>query len=123
MPAATVMKEALLNYIRFFNERDLAGLLALYADDATVEDPYGRSFIQGKEAITAMYSKALQSPAWLEPLIPPRGSFTNAATVSFIVHTGQTKIHVTDVMTFDEKGRFTSMRAYWGPDDQEAEEK
>lgn len=121
MLTPTVMKDRLQDYIRFFNAKDLPALLALYADDATVEDPYGRSLIQGKEAITAMYSQALQGSNWLEQVIPPRASFTNAATISFIVHTGQSKIHVTDVMTFDDKGRFTSMRAYWGADDQEVE--
>lgn len=88
MLTPAVMKKALLDYIHFFNVKDLPALLALYADDATVEDPYGRSFIQGKEAITAMYSKALEGPNWLEQVLAPRASFTNAATISFIVHTG-----------------------------------
>ena len=122
MPTTAVMKEALLNYIRYFNAKDLPALLALYADEATIEDPYGRSFIQGREAIDAMYGRALGGETWLEQVLPPRASFTNAATISFIVHMGQTKIHVTDVMTFDEAGRFTSMRAYWGPDDPEPED-
>ncbi len=26
-------------------------------------------------------------------------------------------IRVIDVMTFDEQGKFTSMKAYWGPSD------
>ena len=116
------MKAALLNYIQYFNDKNLAGLLGLYAEEATIEDPYGQSLIKGQEAIAAMYGRALQGTVWLEQVLSPRGSFTNAATISFIVHTGQAKIHVTDVMTFDEAGRFTSMRAYWGPEDQEPED-
>ena len=117
-----MMKTALRNYIQFFNDRNLADLVALYADDATIEDPFGKSLLQGREAIVAMYTHALAGPAQLELVAPPRGSFGDAAAITFIVHTGGSMIHVTDVMTFNESGKITSMRAYWGPDDQEAGE-
>ena len=115
-----MMKNALRNYIQFFNERNLPGLLDLYADDATVEDPFGKSLLKGRAAIDAMHTQALAGPARLELVAPPRGSFGNAATITFIVHTRESMIHVTDVMTFNESGKITSMRAYWGPDDQES---
>jgi len=32
---------------------------------------------------------------------------------------GRAVVRVIDVMTFDDAGRFTSMRAFWGPSDME----
>lgn len=117
------MKAAMQAYIDAFNAGDADAIAALYADDATVEDPVGSEVKQGREAITAFYRMAVETGARLSLAAPVRASHSNAAAMAFDVHLtmpeGQSVIRVIDVMTFDEAGRFQSMQAYWGPSDME----
>jgi len=118
------MKAAMQAYIDALNAGDVDAITALYADDATVEDPVGSEVKQGREAIAAFYRMAVQTGARLSLAAPIRASHANAAAMAFDVHLtmpeGQSVIRVIDVMTFDEAGRFQSMQAYWGPSDMEA---
>src|SRR5690554_663273 len=47
------------SYLRGLNEQDLEGILSLYADDATVEDPVGSNIISGMKALRKFYSGAV----------------------------------------------------------------
>ncbi len=115
------MKAALLAYVAAFNAADAERVAALFADNATVEDPVGSPAIAGRENILAFYRHATSLGARLEVVAPPRGSHGNAAALSFAVYAQMqghsVRIDVTDVMTFGADGRITGMRAYWGPDD------
>jgi steroid delta-isomerase len=117
------MKRALQEYLERFNRADAAGIAALYADDATVEDPVGSPVKRGKAQIAAFYEMAVATGAKLALAAPIRGSHGNAAAMAFDVRLnlpqGPSLIRVIDVMTFDQDGRFSSMRAYWGPGDVE----
>ena len=115
------MKATLLDYVAAFNAADAERVAALFADDATVEDPVGGPVINGRESILAFYRHATSLGARLEVVAAPRGSHGNAAALCFAVYVrmqGQpVRIDVTDVMTFGADGRITGMRAFWGPDD------
>lgn len=123
------MKQALQAYIDAFNRVDAEGIVALYADDATVEDPVGSPLKQGRKAIGEFYAYAIKSGAKLKLAAPIRGSHGNSAAMAFDVElnmpvqdngvskTARAVIRVIDVFTFDAGGKFTSMRAFWGPDD------
>ncbi len=121
------MKEAMQAYIDTFNRVDAGGTAALYADDATVEDPVGSPLKKGKTEIAAFYKMAVATGAKLSLAAPIRGSHGNAAAMAFDVvlnmpqgnTAGRMVIRVIDVMTFNEEGKFTSMRAFWGPGDME----
>ena len=121
MPASPVMKQALQDYLDRFNARDLDGIVALYAEDASVEDPFGRPPTHGRAAIREFYRSALKTNATLRLATPIRGSHGDSAAMAFDVclplPQGETIIRVIDVMRFNEAGLVTSMRAYWGPDD------
>ncbi len=121
MASEQKMKEGLQAYIDTFNRADADGIAALYADDATVEDPVGSPVKHGKKAITEFYRMAVQTGAKLKLAAPIRGSHGNAAAMAFDVElnmpAGRMVIRVIDVMTFNDEGKFTSMRAYWGPGD------
>nr|WP_011297680.1 nuclear transport factor 2 family protein [Cupriavidus necator] len=114
-------KATLQQYVERFNAADAQGVAALYADDATVEDPVGGEVIAGRDAIRAFYRHTTSLGARLEVMAPPRGSHGDAAALTFSVHVRMegrpARIDVTDVMTFGADGRIRSMRAYWGPDD------
>lgn len=121
MPDSAAMKAMLLAYAERFNAGDAEGVAALYADDATVEDPVGAQPIVGKAAILAFYQHTTSLGARLDVVAPPRGSHANAGALTFSVHVEMegkpARIDVTDIMTFAADGRFQSMRAHWGPDD------
>lgn len=117
------MKAAMQAYIDTFNQANLDALVDLYADDATVEDPVGSPLKTGKAAVKAFYQMSMKTGAKLRLSAPIRASHGNAAAMAFDVilnmPQGEAEIHVIDVMTFNEAGQFTSMRAYWGKSDME----
>ena len=121
------MKAAMQAYIDTYNHQDLEGLVALYAEESTVEDPVGSPLKVGKPAVRAFYQMAMKSGAKLRLAAPIRASHGSAAAMAFDVvlnmpqgdGVGKAEIHVIDVMTFDEAGKFTSMKAYWGRSDME----
>lgn len=123
MPSEQTMKAAMQAYIDGFNRADAQGIVALFADDATVEDPVGSPLKRGKAEIRRFYEFSIATGARLKLAAPIRGSHGNAAAMAFDVELnmpeGRAVIRVIDVMTFDEAGRFASMRAYWAPGDME----
>jgi len=121
MPNEPKMKQAMQAYLDLYNKDDLEGVVGLYADSATVEDPVGTPVKSGKAAIRDFYKYAMTTGARLSLAAPIRGSHGNSAAMAFDVKLkyegSQMVIRVIDVMTFDEAGKFTSMKAYWGPGD------
>ncbi len=117
----TVMRAAMQEYIDAFNRDDLAGLVNLYADDATVEDPVGSEPKTGRAEIEAFYKVAVASGARLKLSAPIRASHGNSAAMAFDVslhYQGRDLvISAIDVMTFNDEGKYSSMKAYWGPGD------
>jgi len=121
MTDESTMKAAMQAYIDFFNRGDAKAIADLYADDATVEDPVGSPLKAGKAAIAAFYEMSIKTGAKLELAAPIRASHGNAAAMAFDVRLnmpqGRAYIRVIDVMTFDDAGKFMSMKAYWGRSD------
>lgn len=121
-PTSEQMRAALQRYVDAINARDTDAVVALYAQDATIEDPVGTPPIQGREAIAAFYGKVVPLGLKLKVVAPVRGSHGSSAAMAFEVEAPgaggtRTLIRVIDVMTFDADCRFTSMRAFWAPDD------
>lgn len=116
-----LMKQGMQAYIDLFNISNHAGIADLYADDATVEDPVGSPVKKGKAEIAAFYKMAVATGARLALAAPIRASHGNSAAMAFDVQlnmpAGKAVIRVIDVMTFNEAGKFTSMRAFWGQSD------
>ncbi len=114
-------RAAMQAYIDRMNAGDLAGVVALYAADATIEDPVGSGkIVTGKVAIEEFYAGSMQTQAQLKLSAPIRTSHSDSAAMAFEVTLnwgGLMTINVIDVMTFNAQGEFTSMRAYWGPED------
>ena len=115
------MKDTLQAYIDAYNSNDLVALLALYSDDASVEDPYGTPSKKGKAQITEFYRQAMANGATLQLSAPIRGSGADAAAMAFDavvkLPEGSMRVSVIDVMTFNDAGLIQSMRAYFGQSD------
>ena len=113
------IREVVDEYVRLVASGSAAEVVALYADGATVEDPVGSDVLSTREAITAFYS-TLEGLEQKTRLIALRIAGGEAA-FHFEVQTFADGVTYTlapfDVMTFDDDGRITSMRAYWGDED------
>lgn len=117
MPSQETMKAAMQAYIDAFNSGNVASIVALYAPDATVEDPVGSPLKRGAAEIGAFYTHSVATGAKLSLDAPVRGSHGNSAAMAFSARIGPVTVRVIDVMTFNEAGKFTSMKAYFGPGD------
>src|SRR5687768_15589902 len=53
-----VVRETITNYWKTFSAADIDALVALFTDDATVEDPVGSPVHEGKAAVRAFYESA-----------------------------------------------------------------
>ncbi len=111
--------EAVTRYLSSINNADLEGILALYAEDATLEDPVGSAIVQGTEAIKAFYARnVILARPQLELSGPVRVAGREAAfPFELTVKTAErtTSIAVIDVFRFNDAGKIDSMRAFWGP--------
>jgi steroid Delta-isomerase len=113
------IREVVDEYVRLVATGTAAEIVALYADGATVADPVGSDVLTSREAITTFYSglEGLEQKTRLLALRIAGG----AAAFHFEVQTFAEGLTYTlspfDVMTFDDDGRITSMRAYWGDED------
>jgi steroid delta-isomerase len=117
------MKAALHAYVDRTNAGDAAGILALFAPGATIEDPVGTPPKRGEE-IAAWFRDSVAFGARITPVADIRGSHADAAGLVFEVEFTPpggrpTRIRSIDICTFDERGLITSLKAYWGPDDVE----
>jgi steroid delta-isomerase len=94
-------------------------IMELYADGATVEDPVGTEVRATPEAIREFYS-GLEALEQAGEVLSARIAGSEAAFL-FELRTkagDQTyTLAPIDVMTFDDDGKITSMRAYWGDAD------
>ncbi|GAA1033323.1 MULTISPECIES: nuclear transport factor 2 family protein [Amycolatopsis] len=111
--------QTVAEYARRLEAGDAAKIAELYAEDATVEDPAGSAVRKGRAAIAAFYSE-LDGLALTAELLTVRASGDTAAFHLRVITTTEefvSSIEPIDVMTFDEHGRITSMRAIWSPAD------
>lgn len=122
VPSQAAMKSALQAYVDAMNRGDVAGLLALFAPDATIEDPVGTPARGGAE-LAGWFWASVAVGASLRIAAPSRGSWANEAALIFEVEYNadgrRLRVHTLDVCTFDTDGRITQMRAFWGPEDVE----
>lgn len=121
MPQEDVIKSVMKQYIDRFNQDDVEGVLSLFGEEATVEDPAGSPAVEGKSAIAEFYKKVVNGNTRIRLEGPIRGSHSNSGAMALQITTsaeGKTiSIPVIEVMTFDEQGSIDSMKAYWGPGD------
>jgi steroid delta-isomerase len=93
-------------------------VVALYADDATVEDPVGGEIHIGREAIRGFYSALPTTGAEAEIFtlrtLGHEAAFFWALTID--LGENRMRIEIISVMTFGGDGKIASMKAYWTPE-------
>lgn len=111
------MRSVLDRYVDAMTRGDVDAIMALYADHATVEDPFGSEPQHGREAITQLYRNAAgKVRLTLDGRVRVAGNAAAAPMLGYPTGMDGMVVEIVDVMTFDDDGRITSMRAYWSPD-------
>ena len=97
------------------NDKD--GFLALFADDATVEDPVGSPLREGKESIGEFFDQSQSSVDRIGMVGCTVQVCGHEAAFHMqirpVLGGNEMVIDAIDVMTFDDDARITSMRAFF----------
>ena len=116
MATTEEIRNACATYIAAVAAGDYEMTASLYADDATVEDPVGSDPLVGIDAIHAFY-KSVAGEGMTAEMIGKVQVVGNTASFHFqIIVDGNSIVEPIDVMTFDDDGKITSMKAYWSFD-------
>jgi steroid Delta-isomerase len=115
-PVAEQITQAVTRYLDFVSKGQPDDIAALYADDATVEDPVGGAY--RRQAIRGFYGTLENVKAQTEVFtlraLGNEAAFHWTLTIDF--GGSGMRIDIISVMTFDEDGKIASMKAYWGQD-------
>ena len=112
------MQQVVEDYLAAINAGDMAAVMALYADDAAVEDPVGTEPKRGDD-ILQFYTNAFSGGAKVELTGPVRIS-EKAAAFPFRAEITRTDgpviiVEVIDIFEFDPAGKIAKMTAHFGP--------
>lgn len=105
-------------YLELTAAGNVDGVVDLYADDATVEDPVGSEVHIGRQAIHGFYSQIPDTEKSAD-VVTLRTLGNEAAffwTLTVDVGDGRIGIEIISTMTFNGDGKIASMKAYWGPE-------
>ena len=110
-------RQALRNYVAAVNAKDVDAIVALFAEDATIEDPYGglRHNIQGHAAIREFYQFVVAKTRMELRVVT--GSGGNAAAMALRSHVLGDILDVISVAQFNDAGKIVQYTTYWGPGD------
>jgi steroid delta-isomerase len=112
------MSAAVQGYVDAFDKGDPEAVVALFAEDATVEDPVGTPLKVGHAAIREFYTASMATGAKLRLDGPIRLATEYAAFAFQVQLTMDGKdltVDVIDTFKFNADGKVTEMRAYFGP--------
>ena len=117
---ATTIRSVVDAYTEAFKAGDKDAYVALFAPDATVEDPVGSPTHKGHDAIGDFFTQMSTMADSIELCVtgPVRVA---AGECAFPMQARPTMggttmcIDIIDVMTFDDDGKITTMRAFWDP--------
>ena len=114
------LRQIIVTYMDVFTAEDREGWLDLFAEDAWIEDPVGTPRRNGRKEIGEFWDethtvpdKVALVPLGITTVIGDEGIFTMQAQATI----GDTVygIDIIDLMTFDEAGKITTMRAFFDP--------
>ncbi len=115
---------AIETYVASFEKKELDTIVDLFAEDAWIEDPVGSERKVGREALREFYQAAIDMnvKGTLESEIRVAGNEA-AFAFSIAVDTGNGTLLIRpiDTMTFNDDGKITSMRAFFGARNQSME--
>lgn len=119
------MRATMMRYLESVTARDADAVVALFADNVSIEDPVGGgggTHVTGREAVLAFFRNGFKRSKPTPKLTSPiRTTLGNEAAMSFTLQLelgGRPReVDVTDVITFDDEGKIVRLRAFWNPDE------
>ena len=119
MPSAELITQTVNRYLELVSTGTADDVAALYAEDATVEDPVGGEVHIGRQAIRGFYAAVAEVKAVTDVVtlraLGHEAAFFWSLTID-LGEGGKMRIEIISTMSFDGDGRITSMKAYWGPE-------
>ena len=117
---AATIRATVESYCETFTKGDREGYVGLFAADAWIEDPVGTPRHQGTAAIGGFFDQArgMAESIELRQTGPVRVAAGECAfPMQARPDLGGTTfvVDIIDVMTFDDTGHITTMRAFWDP--------
>ena len=113
------IREVIEQYVARVATGTTEQVLELYAEGATVEDPVGTEVLTTRDAIREFYSglEGLEQPG--EVLSARIAGGQAAFMFELRTKAGEQTYTLApiDVMTFDDDGKITTMKAYWSDAD------
>ena len=123
MTEAEKTRKLVTDYIGMMCASDVEAIMALFAANATAEDPVGGDIQNGRDAIQAFYAK--NAPLLQVELSGPICVAGNAVAFPILaeLNMGNNKSYLNPVDTFefDNDGKISRMRAFWNPAEMRAE--
>ncbi len=123
MPTTEQKLAAVHGYVAAFEAGSADAVIALFDEDATVEDPLGTPIKRGHAEIREFYATSMATGAKLELQSEPRCAADYVAfAFAVILEWGGQKsvIDVIDTFKLNDEGKISEMRAYWGPENMKA---
>lgn len=118
MPTAQEMEAVVHRYVAALNAADLEAIVALYTEDAVVEDPVGSPPHRGRDAIRAFYAGSVAMGLQVSLEGPVRATADMAAFAFRVRLRWQgrdTTIRPIDLFRFNAQGQVVQMQAIFGP--------
>jgi steroid Delta-isomerase len=119
MPSQEAITETVKSYLALVAKAATDEIVALYAADATIEDPIGSDLRRGQDAIREFYAGFQEIKKETELAELRVGGSEAAFFWHLTLDAGDTRTRISPIslMTFDEDAKITSMRAFWSPSD------
>ena len=115
-PASESIRELVVRYLATFATGDIEGRIALFAPDASFEDPVGTPPMVGHDALRAFFSQgsAMKISAELEriAICGKEAAFAFRARLD-AGEGGQVTIHPFETLVVNDDGLIVQMRAYF----------
>jgi len=120
MPTAEEIQQVYNRYMAALVRHDLDGVMVMFAPNAVLHDPVDGPERQGLEAIREFFAGGINGMRACRlacPLhISADGRHAAASAYSEVeVGEGISIFETTDVLTFDDDGKVSTMTAYYGP--------
>ena len=121
MPTPEHMRDAVLSYFASFENADVDAIVALFADNAVVEDPIDNAHIKGIQTIRGFFKGGFDYVGGGYDFVPEgnvriAGNHAACAAIATCDKADPPfRLETLDVMTFDAAGKIVAMKAYWGP--------
>ena len=119
MVDAQYIRKLYERYPEMVTKGDVEGIVALYADDATIEDPIGQPLHRGIDAIRKFY-QAAAGTVTMKRVGPVHVAGREAATPLRVLigpeGSAKQALDIISVMAFRDDGKIASMRAFWSFD-------